>query len=128
MKIISFETLVVAHAESLELFGGAPGIRDRGAIEGALGRAQNLVAYDDTLDVIDIAAATAASLSRAHGFIDGNKRAAFIALIVTLRLNSFYLDALESDAADAFLKLAAGELSEDAFREWVRSHSIDDSI
>ncbi|MDX2266383.1 MAG: type II toxin-antitoxin system death-on-curing family toxin [Hyphomicrobiales bacterium] len=126
MRIIGIETLIAAHGESLELFGGAAGIRDRGVIEAALGRADHLAAYGDSLDVIDIAAATAASVCRAHGFIDGNKRAAFITLVVTLQLNGHYLDAEEKDAADAVLRLAAGEISENAFRDWVRAHAVDD--
>ncbi|MDZ4790996.1 MAG: Fic family protein [Hyphomicrobiales bacterium] len=127
MRIIPLTALIELHAESLAKHGGASGTRDLGAIEAALARADQLLAYADPLpDAVDVAAAVSAALCRAHGFVDGNKRASAIALGVTSHMNGLYLDITQGDGERMFLALAAGELSEDAFRDWVRAHCVDD--
>jgi death-on-curing protein len=127
VKVIPLTALIELHALSLERHGGAPGIRDMGALEGALGRAEHLVAYGDPPpSAIDVAVAVSVGLCRAHGFVDGNKRASAIALGVTLMLNGYFLDVAETEGERMFLSLAAGELSEDDFREWVRAYAIED--
>jgi death-on-curing protein len=104
--------------------GGAPGLRDAGALEASLARSYQLIAYgDDTLTIFDLAAALCASICRNHPFVDGNKRTAFVALGITLGLNGFELDATEREAADRILTLAAGTQSETEFRNWVADHS-----
>jgi len=127
VKVIPLTALIDLHAYSLERHGGAPGIRDLGAIEAALARAEQLLAYaDPTPDAVDIAVAISIGLCRAHGFVDGNKRVSAIALGVTLMLNDYFLDVAETEGEAMFLKLAAGELSEGAFCEWVRAHCVED--
>lgn len=119
------------HGELLAEHGGAPGIHDLGALEASLARPYQLIAYgDEQLTIFDLAAAVCVSVCRNHPFVDGNKRAAFVALGLVLGLNGFELDATERDAADTILALAAGTLSEDAFRDWVANHAYDitDSI
>jgi death on curing protein len=116
--------LLDLHDELLAEHGGAPGLRDAGTLESSLARPYQLIAYgDDTLTIFDLAAALCASICRNHPFIDGNKRAAFVALGVTLGLNGFELDTTEREAADRILTLAAGTQSEAEFRDWVADHS-----
>jgi death-on-curing protein len=116
--------LLNLHDELLAEHGGAPGLRDAGASESSLARPYQLIAYgDDTLTIFDLAAALCASICRNHPFVDGNKRAAFVALGVTLGLNGFELDTTEREAADRILTLAAGTQSEAEFRDWVADHS-----
>ena len=71
------------HKQLIERYGGAPGIRDIGALESALHRPQT--GYYDT--IIHEAAALLESLVRIHPFIDGNKRTAFAVVDVFLRIN-----------------------------------------
>lgn len=114
------------HGELLLEHGGAPGMRDLGALEASLARPYQLIAYgDDRLTIFDLAAAVCVSVCRNHPFVDGNKRAAFVALGLCLGLNSFELDAAEREAADIILALAAGRLGEEAFRDWVADHCYD---
>ena len=116
--------LLDLHDELLAEHGGAPGLRDAGALESSLARPYQLIAYgDDTLTIFDLAAALCASICRNHPFVDGNKRAAFVALGVTLGLNGFELDTTEREAADRILTLAAGTQSETEFRNWVADYS-----
>jgi death-on-curing protein len=118
------QALLDLHGELLAEHGGAAGIRDPGALESSLARPYQLIAYgDERLTIFDLAAALCASICRNHPFVDGNKRAAFMALGLALGLNGVELDATEREAADTILTLAAGTLAEEAFRNWVADHA-----
>ena len=66
------------HDRQLAEHGGSEGIRDAGGIESALARPVNLANYGEP-DAPDLAAAYAYGLAKNHGFVDGNKRTAWIA-------------------------------------------------
>jgi len=70
-----------------------------------------------------LAAAYAYGLARNHAFVDGNKRIAFILLILFLAMNGLALKAPTDEATDMILRLAAGELEEAALAEWVRAQT-----
>ena len=75
------------HAVLMQRYGGAPGIRDPGALEAALFRPQT--GYYE--DIVMEAAALMESLANNHPFVDGNKRIAFAAADVFLRINGWRL-------------------------------------
>ena len=75
------------HAVLIQRYGGAPGVRDPGALETALFRPQT--GYYD--DMVAEAAALLESLAINHPFVDGNKRTAFAAADVFLRINGWRL-------------------------------------
>ena len=75
------------HAILLQRYGGAPGVRDPGALEAALFRPQT--GYYD--DIVMEASALLESLAINHPFVDGNKRVAFAAADVFLRINGWRL-------------------------------------
>ena len=76
------------HTVLMQRYGGLPGVRDPGALEAALYRPQTGY-YKDT---IEQAAALMESLAINHPFVDGNKRIAFAATDVFLRINGFKLN------------------------------------
>ena len=115
-------TLLLLHDESLAEHGGASGVRDAGLLDSALARPENLVAYGSDADVAALAAAYAYGLARNHAFVDGNKRAAFLATGLFLALNGYRLVATQADAALTVLSLAAGDIDEAAFAAWLRQH------
>ena len=114
--------LLILHDESLAEHGGASGLRDEGLLDSALARPLNLQAYG-TPDWADLAAAYAGGLAQNHPFVDGNKRAAFLAVGLFLALNGRRLTAPQTDATLVVLALAAGTLTEDAFADWLRRNS-----
>jgi death-on-curing protein len=114
-------TLVLLHAESLAEHGGLWGLRDEAALESALARPRNVCAYERSADVARLAAAYGFGLIRGHPFIDGNKRAGFLAIGLFLELNGFELDVEEANAVKTILDVAAGNLSEKALAEWIRA-------
>jgi len=108
--------VLAMHADQIERYGGALGVRDPGQLEAALYRSQT--GY--YADLIEEAAAVWESLSLNHPFIDGNKRAAFVCMGQFLADNGMTLVADPRDAADIFLALAAGELDVERLAEWLR--------
>lgn len=89
------------HKELIARHGGAPGVRDLGALESALHRPQT--GYYDS--VIHEAAALFESLIQNHPFIDGNKRVAFAVMDVFLRINGYRITASSSAIHRTMMKL-----------------------
>jgi death-on-curing protein len=119
---IDRRALELLHDESLAEHGGAPGLRDEGLLESALARPLNAAAYGEP-DVHDLAAVCAVGLAKNHPFVDGNKRAGFLALGMFLALNGWRLTASQVDATLTMLAVAAGQMDETALAHWLRQHS-----
>jgi death on curing protein len=115
--------LQLLHDESLAEHGGRAGLRDEGLLDSALGKPLNLAAYGEP-DAADLAASYASGLAKNHPFVDGNKRAAFLAVGMFLYLNGYRLQATQADATLQVLGLAAGDVSQEAFAAWVRQHAV----
>jgi len=110
------------HDRLLALDGGAAGLRDAGLLQSALARPQQLHAYGDNPDIIEMAAAYIAGIVRNHPFIDGNKRTGFLVGALFLELNGHRFTASEESAAQAILSLAAGTIDEPALAAWLRAN------
>ena len=121
MRWISKRALLLLHDESLAQHGGASGIRDDGLLESAMARPENLLAYGSP-DLAELAASYAYGLAKNHPFVDGNKRAAFLATGLFLALNGQRLVVAQAEATVMVLDLAAGEITEAAFADWLRAH------
>lgn len=118
---LSAELVIGFHDEQLREFGGPPGIRDRGMLESALGRPQNKWSYGET-DLAALAAAYAFGIARNHPFVDGNKRAALLSIIVFLGLNGIDFIADQAEAVVIIQDLAAGLVNEDGLSRWIRDN------
>lgn len=117
------QALLLLHEESLATFGGASGLRDEGLLESALHRPRDLRDLGGVTDLSALAAAYAYGLCRNHPFVDGNKRAAFLAIGVFLAINGRRLTASPVEAVVAMTALAAGELDEETLAAWIRRHN-----
>ncbi len=89
--------------------------------DSALARPLNLANYAEP-DVADLAASYAVGLAKNHAFVDGNKRAAFLAMGMFLYLNGYRLTASQPDATVTMLAVAGGEIDETTLAEWIRQH------
>ncbi len=116
---VKLSALYAIHDRLVAEHGGASGIRDRAMIESAMARPLNLAAYESP-DAADLAAAYAFGLARNHGFVDGNKRAAWTVARLFLSDNGFQLSVDAADAVRTVEGLAAGVITQDQFAEWVR--------
>lgn len=122
---IALETVLIYHDLQIGEHGGAEGVRDRGGLESALARPENLAAYGDP-DLFDLAAAYAGGIVRNHPFVDGNKRTAFVVSLSFLNLNGEAVAADEAEAAVVFLRFAASELSEEELADWLRRNAAEE--
>lgn len=118
------EEALAIHAQQLSLFGGPGGIRDPGLLDSALARPKNMWAYDEIPPGMGrLAAAYAFGISSNHPFVDGNKRTALVISFVFLEINGLQMIASQEDAYLTFLKLAAGQLSEEELAAWFDRNS-----
>ena len=116
---IDKRVLLLLHDESLAEHGGASGLRDEGLLDSALARPLNLAAYEQP-DAAALAASYALVLAKNHAFVDGNKRAGFLAMGLFLFLNGHRLTATQADATVTMLAVAAGEIDEATLADWIR--------
>lgn len=116
--------LDAAHFDQLREHGGRPGVRDEGALESALARPLHKWTYERRPDLATLAAAYGYGLATAHPYVDGNKRAAFLAMVIFLGLNGHELDASEPEVVTVMLGLASGQMKERELGDWLRAHLV----
>ena len=122
-RYLTFAEVLELHQSVLERWGGAGGIRDINALESALAQPRQSFGDADLYpDLSSKAAALCFSLVLNHPFIDGNKRMGHAAMEVFLLVNGHELRAPVDEQERIVLDLAAGQLSRDAFLEWVKRH------
>jgi death-on-curing protein len=120
-KWVSEKTVLAIHDEQIAEHGGMPGVRDMALVESAIHRPQNIAADGDP-DIADLAAAYAHGISSNHGFLDGNKRTAFVTAYVFLLDQGYDLMAGDQEAVTTMLAVAAGEVSEIELAVWFRGY------
>lgn len=112
------------HRDQIENFGGRSGIRDEGLLDSAV--EQPLATFGGKLlhpTVHDQAAAYLFHIVNNHPFIDGNKRVAFAAMDVFLRLNGLRLDLSDEAAHDLVTRAANSEFDKEAIVGILRSNT-----
>lgn len=114
--------LDVIHDAQLREHGGSAGVRDEGLLESALARPRRKWAYADKPDLATLAAAYVYGLVKNHGYVDGNKRVAFMAAYVFLGLNHHDVEIAETEVAATIDRAAAGGIDESALAEWFREN------
>jgi death-on-curing protein len=120
-KWINYDQAIAIHSRELRRFGGAPGLRDEGLLHSALERPLNKWQYEQA-DLPTLAAAYAFGLVKNHAFVDGNKRIAFMTMMIFLRKNGVGFAPAQPLATKMFLALAAGEVSEESLARWIRDN------
>lgn len=115
---------IAFHDESLNEHGGAEGVRDASALEAALARPKNLLAYSESgPSLYQMAAAYAFGIARSHPFVDGNKRTAFIVSLTFLALHGIEISAAKEDTYTTFFRLAEGTVTEAQLAKWFEQNS-----
>lgn len=121
VQFLSLDETLAIHERLIEVFGGAPGVRDEGLLQSALYRPQT--GYYEQLE--EMAAALFESLLTNHAFVDGNKRIAFFGTDVFLRMNGWKLE-VTADEGERFIIgiLETGTHSFDQVLPWIRDHIV----
>jgi death-on-curing protein len=112
--------LEAVHLDQLREHGGLAGLRDENALEAALNRPRQKWQYDPKADLASLAAAYCFGIARDHPWRDGNKRIAFLAMVIFLGLNGLALEATEAEVVTVMLRVAAGASTEADLAKWAR--------
>lgn len=113
--------VLAMHAALIQRYGGAAGVRDAGALEAALYRPQ--AGYYE--DIVAEAAALLESIAINHPFVDGNKRIAFAATDVFLRINGWRLRRPPMQIyAEMIRMFDAGRFNIAHLEPWIRSFAL----
>ncbi|SFD17087.1 type II toxin-antitoxin system death-on-curing family toxin [Tropicimonas isoalkanivorans] len=115
---VPLAAVVVIHDRQISRHGGTPGLRDRALLEMGCARAMNLAAYSKA-GLAEIAAAYAFGIAKAHAFVDGNKRTAFVTAVTFLRLNGHAFRPAPVEGVRMMEDLASGRIDEAAFAAWL---------
>jgi len=107
LLFLSKQEVLDIHAKAIGEFGGSLGLRDEGALESALAAAEQRHFYENA-DLATCAATYAFHLSKAHAFVDGNKRTALLTALTFLKLNGHSLH-LGPEWLDIMVRVAADE-------------------
>ena len=120
---IAYDVVLAIHEAQLAEHGGSPGIRDQGLLDSALARPKNLYAYGENAALTQLAASYAVGLAKNHGFIDGNKRTAWVICAVFLELNGVSVTADQTAVVTAMLGIASGTMTEEQFAQWLQTEA-----
>jgi death-on-curing protein len=126
MRHLSVADVIALHAAVMERTGYAPApLRDEGLLESAVMRPQ-MAAYYEEADLIRQAALLAIGIAQAQTFLDGNKRAAYAAVDVFLRLNGKLYQgdpiALAQQLEGVATRADSLAAATDRFEAWLRDH------
>ena len=116
---VPLPALYVIHDRQIARHGGASGTRDPALLESAVARPLNRAGYGNP-DAYALAAAYAFGIAKAHAFVDGNKRTAFVAAFTFLRLNGISIRPEPAIGVRMMEDLASTQVSENDFAAWLR--------
>jgi len=123
-KFVPEEIVPILHRDLLQRYGGKPGIRDAGLLSSAL--SQPRMTYGGKFvhrTVFEKASAYGFHLCSNHPFIDGNKRVAFVVMVLFLSQNGYELTANEEAAFEMMMAVADGKVKKPALASWLKAHS-----
>jgi len=114
---LSKSDVIAMHDEVLEEFGGEAGFLNESALESALNSAPNRAHYEGA--TLAVCAATYAfHVTKAHAFVDGNKRLGAATAATFLESNLARLAASEDELHSVILAIADGSMSRDQADAW----------
>ncbi len=120
MNFLTKDEALRIHDAVLALHGGEPGFLNDPMLESALAAPRNRHGYESA-SLAECAAAYMFHLTKAHAFVDGNKRVGLAATVAFLRLNDASLAATEDELHDLVLAIASSALTRDEVDAWMTS-------
>ena len=125
MRHLLLGEVLELHRRIIQSTGGAPQIRDLGALSSAVAQPRMTFANNELYPSLEEkAAALCFSLVCNHPFIDGNKRVGHAAMETFLLLNGYEIAATVNDAERIILGIANGQISRNELLLWLQQHLI----
>ena len=123
MRYLTVAEVIELYRQMMETSGGTVGILSMEALESAVAQPRITFGGKDLYPaIIEKAAALGFSLIMNHAFVDGNKRIGHYAMETFLVINGYELNASLDEQEATILRLASGNLSRDAFTNWIREN------
>jgi death on curing protein len=123
VRYLTLSEVITLHSRLIASTGGSDGIGRLPGLESAIALPRQTFGGADLYPgLAEKAAVLGFALIKNHPFVDGNKRIGHAALETFLVLNGHELVATTEEGEATILAVAAGELSQDQFLEWVRAH------
>jgi len=124
IRFVPDDIVPIIHKDQIRRYGGASGIRDRNLLDSALAQPK-MTAGGKFLHktIFEKAAAYGFHICCNHPFVDGNKRVAFIVMVLFLDRNGWELSASEEEAYATIIALADGKLKKSQLASWLKEHS-----
>jgi len=105
---LNVDFVLETHDDIINEFGGLIGFaQSKGALESALHRVENYIAYGGVVDPFEIAALYGIAIARGHIFSDGNKRTALVCVLTYLDLSGISIPAT-TGLDDVMVEIAQG--------------------
>jgi death-on-curing protein len=121
--MIKLDQAISIHQVLIEKFGGASGIKDRGALEAALNRPYATFDQKDLYpSPVEKAAAILESILINHPFIDGNKRTGYVLMRLTLLEGGLDIMASQKDKYEFVIQVSEGKMDISRIKDWIASH------
>lgn len=121
---LTLDEALAIHADQIERYGGALGIRDRGLLESALAMPEATYAGQDLHPSLpEKAAAYLFHLVKNHPFVDGNKRVGLAVALVFLAMNGVRVRATDDELVDLVMGIAEGRSSKSDVAVFLRTHA-----
>lgn len=118
LVFVRSDVLRTVHERLIQSYGGLQGIRSNDGLESAVARPRQLHCYTGETRVGAIAASLAWALLRNHPFVDGNKRAALAAFVMSAELNKHRLTCSEAEETAMIVKAASADIDEGKWTDW----------
>ncbi|MBE0525991.1 MAG: type II toxin-antitoxin system death-on-curing family toxin [Candidatus Thorarchaeota archaeon] len=124
MRYLTFDEIVKIHERMIEVFGGESGILSENALENCVAMPMMSIFGTETSSSLWSKAATLLlCIANRHPFVDGNKRTAWTAAKVFLRLNGFRLTTTPEDGESTVIGVVRGIIDQDDLADWIRNNS-----
>jgi death-on-curing protein len=123
VRFLGLDEILALHAEQIDLYGGAPGVRDLTLLESAAATPE--ASFEGRYlhaTLPEMAAAYLFHLAQNHPFVDGNKRAAAAATFMFLWLNGLELACTEDELVEITLGVASGKVTKAEVAVFVAAH------
>lgn len=124
-EFLEIADILDIHQILIEQFGGMSGIRDKGLLESALSQPQATF-FGELLHptIHEQAAAYLYHIAKNHPFLDGNKRTAYGAMEVFLRLNGYNLNLSDEEAYNMVMQVAQSEMTKEELSSLLEKHIL----
>lgn len=120
---LSMENIRYAHERLIQRTGGMPSVRDLGLLESAVFGAMQSFGEEEAYPTpVERAARLAYSITMNHPFLDGNKRAGMLAMLMTLQLNHIAIAYAQRELIELGLSVADGRCGYPEILNWIRVH------